>query len=137
MHESPDPPLPNLAGLSDTERGVMTLGGLDYLHEAISIFDHQLRLVVWNRRFAELLDFPPDLLRVGLPFAELIGYNARRGEYGPGDPEVQTAERVRRAQEFQGHCFERTRPDGAVLEIRGEPINGSGFITVYEDITAR
>jgi PAS domain S-box-containing protein len=137
MRESPDQSLSNLTGLSDAERGLMALGGLDYLHEAISIFDHELRLMVWNRRFVELLNFPPDLLRVGLPFAELIGYNARRGEYGPGDPEAQTAERVRRAQEFQGHCFERTRPDGTVLEIRGEPINGSGFITIYEDITAR
>ena len=137
MREASEQPPPGLAGLSDIERGQMTLGGLDHLHEAISIFDHDLRLVVWNRRFVELLDFPPDLLSVGLPFAELIGYNARRGEYGPGDPVAQTAERVRLAQEFQGHCFERIRPDGVVLEIHGEPINGGGFITVYEDITAR
>ena len=137
MRESADPPSGNPAGLSDHERGLMTVGGLDHLHEAISIFDQALRLVVWNRRFAELLDFPSNLLRVGLPFAELIGYNARRGEYGPGDPDAQTAERVGLAQEFQSHCFERTRPDGTVLEIRGEPITGGGFITVYEDITAR
>ena len=137
MRESPEQPSSNLAGLSDAERGLMTLGGLDHLHEAISIFDQKLRLMVWNRRFIELLDFPPDLLRVGLPFAELIGYNAGRGEYGPGDPVAQTAERVRLAQEFQSHCFERIRPDGTVLEIRGEPITGGGFITIYEDITAR
>ncbi len=137
MRESPEPPSSNLAGLSDAERGLMTLGGLDHLHEAISIFDRKLRLMVWNRRFVELLDFPPDLLRVGLPFAELISYNAGRGEYGPGDPVAQTAERVRLAQAFQSHCFERIRPDGTVLEIRGEPITGGGFITVYEDITAR
>ena len=125
------------SGLSDAERGAQTLASLDYLNEAISIFDHDLRLLVWNRRFIELLDFPPELMRVGLPFAELIGYNARRGEYGPGDPEAQVAERVRLAREFQAHCFERTRPDGTVLEIRGEPINGGGFITIYEDVTAR
>ena len=98
MRESADPPSGNPAGLSDHERGLMTVGGLDHLHEAISIFDQALRLVVWNRRFAELLDFPSNLLRVGLPFAELIGYNARRGEYGPGDPDAQTAERVGLAQ---------------------------------------
>ena len=125
------------SGLSDAERGAQTLASLDYLNEAISIFDHELRLLVWNRRFIELLDFPPELMRVGLPFAELIGYNARRSEYGPGDPEAQVAERVRLAREFQAHCFERTRPDGTVLEIRGEPINGGGFITIYEDVTAR
>ena len=128
---------PLLSALSDAERGAQTLASLDYLNEAISIFDRELRLLVWNRRFIELLEFPPELMRVGLPFAELIGYNARRGEYGPGDPDAQVAERVRLAREFQAHCFERTRPDGTVLEIRGEPINGGGFITIYEDITAR
>lgn len=124
-------------GLSVAERGARTLACLDYLNEAISIFDGELRLLVWNRRFVELLDFPPDLLRVGLPFAAVIAYNASRGEYGPGDPQAQVAERVRLARAFQSHCFERTRPDGTVLEIRGEPIAGGGFITVYEDITTR
>jgi len=126
-----------LAGLSDPELGVLTLASLDYLHEAISIVDKDLRLQVWNRRFVELLDFPPQQMRVGLPLAELFRYNAQRGEYGPGDPEAQVAERVRLAERFESHCFERTRPDGTVLEIRGEPIAGGGFITVYEDITAR
>ena len=137
MGESPNNPLPDLTVLSAAERGALTLASLDYLNEAISIVDKDLRLQVWNRRFVELLEFPPEWMRVGLPFAELIGYNAQRGEYGPGDPEAQVAERVRLAREFQSHCFERTRPNGTVLEIRGEPFAGGGFITVYEDITGR
>ena len=130
-------PEQSLTGLSEPERGALTLASLDHLHEAISIVDRNLRLWVWNRRFIELLDFPPELMRVGLPFAELFRYNARRGEYGPGDPEALVEERVRLAERFESHCFERTRPDGTVLEIRGEPLAGGGFITIYEDITAR
>jgi signal transduction histidine kinase/CheY-like chemotaxis protein len=137
MGESPNNPLPDPSGRSAAELGVLTLASLDHLHEAISIVDKNLRLRVWNRRFVELLDFPPELMRVGLPFVELFRYNARRGEYGPGDPEVLAEERVRLAKRFESHCFERTRPNGTVLEIRGEPIAGGGFITVYEDITAR
>jgi PAS domain S-box-containing protein len=137
MGESPNNPLPDPSGRSAAERGVLTLGSLDHLHEAISIIDKDLRLRVWNQRFIELLDFPPELIQAGLPFAELMRYNARRGEYGPGDPEALTEERVRLAERFESHCFERTRPNGTVLEIRGEPITGGGFITVYEDITAR
>ena len=137
MRELPEHPLLESIGVSDTELGRLTLASLDHLQEAISIFDQDLRLMVWNRRFVELLDFPADLLRVGMPFAEVIGYNARRGEYGPGDPEAQVAERVRLARQFQSHCFERNRPNGTVLEVRGQPIAGGGFITVYQDITAR
>ncbi len=125
------------SGLSIEERGALTLASLDYLHEAISIFDSQLRLLVWNRRFIELLGFPPDLMRVGLSFAEMISYNVHRGEYGLGNPDQQVAERVHLARQFQSHQFERIRPNGTVLKISGEPIAGGGFITIYEDITDR
>ncbi|MBL8250625.1 MAG: PAS-domain containing protein [Candidatus Competibacter sp.] len=135
MHESPKPP--PARERSDVERGMLTLSSLDHLHEAISIVDKDLRLQVWNRRFVELLDFPADLMRVGLPFSVLFEYNARRGEYGPGDPETLVAERLDLAGQFRSHCFERTRPDGTVLRIRGEPIADGGFITLYEDITER
>ncbi|MDP6407303.1 MAG: GAF domain-containing protein, partial [Alphaproteobacteria bacterium] len=36
-----------------------------------------------------------------------------------------------------GHRFERTRPDGTILEIRGNPIPGGGFVTSYTDISER
>ncbi|MGB2681359.1 MAG: PAS-domain containing protein, partial [Candidatus Competibacter sp.] len=132
MHSPEQPPSP-ARERSDIERGILTLSSLDHLHEAISIVDKELRLQVWNRRFVELLDFPPELMRVGLPFAVLFEYNARRGEYGPGDPEALVAERLTLAKQFRSHSFERTRPDGTVLRIRGEPIADGGFITLYED----
>ncbi|NJN46782.1 MAG: PAS domain-containing protein, partial [Candidatus Competibacteraceae bacterium] len=97
----------------------------------------QLRLVAWNRRFLELLGFPTELVRVGTPFEALISYNVERGEYGPGDAQSQRQERLKLAGFFQPHRFERTRPDGTVLEICGNPIAEGGFITLYTDITAR
>lgn len=137
MGKSSNGPLSDPTDISAAERGALTLASLDHLSDAISIFDKELRLRVWNRRFVELLDFPPELIRVGLPFEAVIAYNAQRGEYGPGDPEAQVAERVRLARRFESHCFERVRPDGTVLEVRGQPISGGGFITIYQDITAR
>lgn len=137
MAKLPEHPLLDLVGSQAAELGRLTLASLDHLQEAISIFDQNLRLMVWNRKFVELLAFPADLLHVGMPFAEVIGYNVRRGEYGPGDPATQIAERVRLAQQFQSHSFERVRPDGTVLEVRGQPLSEGGFITIYQDITAR
>ena len=109
----------------------------DNMAEGISIADRDLRLAGWNRRFAELLDFPESLLHEKTTFADIIRFNAQRGEYGPGDPEEQVRSRVELAAQFQPHRFERTRPDGTVLEIRGAPLPGGGFVTTYTDITAR
>ena len=109
----------------------------DNMVEGISVFDRNLRLASWNRRFGELLSFPDSLLHEGVAFAEFIRYNARRGEYGPGDPEEQVRSRAELAANFQPHRTERTRPDGTVLEIRGSPLPDGGFVTTYTDITQR
>ena len=109
----------------------------DNMSEGISIIDGKLRLVGWNRRFAELLDFPATLLNENTTFADIIRFNAQRGEYGPGDPEEYVRERVRIAAQVQPHQLERVRPNGTVIEIRGIPLPGGGFVTTYTDITAR
>ncbi|MEE8507382.1 MAG: PAS-domain containing protein, partial [Kiloniellales bacterium] len=105
--------------------------------EGISVADADLKIVAFNRRFLELLDFPPEEFAIGDPFAKFIRYNAERGEYGPGDPDEQVRIRVEQVKEFAPHQFERTRPDGTVLEIRGTPLPGGGFVTTYADITER
>jgi diguanylate cyclase (GGDEF)-like protein len=35
------------------------------------------------------------------------------------------------------HVFERSRPDGRVLEIRGTPLPEGGFVTTYSNVTER
>jgi PAS domain S-box-containing protein len=111
--------------------------GLDLLNQGLTVFNHDLELVAWNRTFFELLEFPQELAQVGTPFADFMRHNARRGEYGPGDVEALVRERVRAAQAFESHFTERTRPNGKVIAVRGEPLPGKGFITIYTDVTAQ
>jgi PAS domain S-box-containing protein len=113
----------------------MLQAGLDLLDQGITIFDAELRLMAWNRTFLTLLDFPENLAYVGAPFEAFIRHNAERGEYGPGDVEAQVAERLAAAADFMPHVRERQRPNGRVLLLRGEPLPGRGFVTLYTDIT--
>jgi PAS domain S-box-containing protein len=110
---------------------------MENMAQGISVVDGGLRLLAWNRRFIELLEFPKELLYEGVNLEELFRYNARRGEYGPGDPEEQVRSRVARALPPVPHVFERVRANGVVLEIRGQPMPGGGFVTTYTDITER
>jgi PAS domain S-box-containing protein len=110
---------------------------LDNVDEGISLVDDELNAVVHNRRFFELLEFPPARFGPNTRFEDFIRYNAERGEYGPGDVEEQVRERVELAKRFEAHRFERVRPGGTVVEIRGNPTPGGGFVTTYADITAR
>ena len=112
---------------------------LDHLPQGISVFDENLRLKCWNSTFLDVLDLPPESACADAPFENLLMYPARRGEYGPGDPEQQVAQRRAMALQFLPHRFERTRPNGRTHLIEGRPMIRDahivGFVTSYTDIT--
>jgi Na+/proline symporter/signal transduction histidine kinase len=108
---------------------------LENLSQAVSVVDRDLRLVAWNRRYQQMFEFPQGMLYVGRPVADLIRYNAERGELGPGDIEDQVAKRVAYLRQGSPHVFERVRANGQVIEMRGQPLPGGGYVTTYSDVT--
>ena len=104
----------------------------------VTLIDRDLNLVACNEELKRVLDFPDELFANGLPTLEtLMRYNAERGEYGDGDPERIVADLLARARRTEPHSFERTRPDGTVLHVQGQPLPDGGFVTIYTDITER
>lgn len=111
---------------------------VDFLPSGVSLFDRDFNMVLCNRIFRELLEFPEHLFTDRLPSLEdLALFNAHRGEYGPGEPANLAAQVVERAKERRPHVFERERPNGRILEIRGNPLPDGGFVSIYTDITDR
>ena len=113
----------------------LLLAGLDLLDQAIAVFDAEPKLVAWNQALSRLLDFPPELVREGTPFEAFVRFNAARGEYGDGEIEQLVAERMAAARSFQPHYFERQRPNGQILAVRGVPIPNLGFVSLWTDVT--
>jgi diguanylate cyclase (GGDEF)-like protein len=111
---------------------------MDNFPGGISVLDSDLRVTFANCAARQFLDLPDSLFVDGPPLlAEIFRFNARRGEYGPGDAEQQVAERMALVKARKPHEFERQRPDGITLEIRGMPVEGGGFVTTYMNITER
>lgn len=104
----------------------------------ISVYDSDLRMVLCNEQQKQLLEYTDELFADGYPTLEdVFRFNALRGEYGPGDPEALVQLYIERARQAQPHSFERTRPNGTVLEIHGVPLRDGGFVTTYIDVTER
>ncbi|MEO5732997.1 MAG: PAS domain S-box protein [Rubrivivax sp.] len=106
---------------------------------ALSVFDSELTLTMSNEMFGQLLDLPDALNQPGkTSYESIIRFNAARGEYGAGDPEVIVAAALQRLRGgVVPHQFERTRADGSVLEVSGAPMPDGGFVTTYTDVSAR
>ncbi|TXH69091.1 MAG: response regulator, partial [Lysobacteraceae bacterium] len=110
---------------------------LENMSQGISVVDRDLHLVAWNRRYAELFGYPQSLLRVGMPVAELVRYNLRHG----WNVEEEVDKRLRHMQAGTPYVSERAFPDGTggegmVIEIRGNPMPGGGFVATFTDVTA-
>ena len=108
------------------------------VNQGISFINADLQIELCNQKFGELLQLPTELCRPGVNFAQLAHFNARRGEYGPGDPQELAQTRIEIAKKCLPHHFERTRPgDGTTLEIMGMPTPDGGMVSTYLDISER
>ncbi|HRN62856.1 MAG TPA: PAS-domain containing protein [Luteimonas sp.] len=110
---------------------------LENMSQGISVVDRELQLVAWNRRYAELFGYPPGLLRIGVPVAELVTHNLGRGLGGRVDGRIEAASgrRLDHMRAGTPYVSERVFPDGGIVEIRGNPMPGGGFVATFTDVT--
>jgi diguanylate cyclase (GGDEF)-like protein len=108
---------------------------LAHMVQGVAIFDAEKRLVIANKRYAEIYQFPPDLLRPGLHFTDLVAYRLSQDVYaGEYPPEYQPA-RLGDALSVREsvHPFR----DGRFIAISRRPMQSGGWVTTHEDITER
>jgi signal transduction histidine kinase len=82
-----------------------------------------------------MLELPDNLLVARPSFSELFRYLVARSEFGSAHLE----EELRRSVEdtTREMRYERTRPDGRVIEVRRNAVPDGGFVLIYSDITER
>ncbi len=110
---------------------------LENMSQGISVVDRELRLVAWNRRYAELFGYPQGLLRIGVPVSELVAHNLGRGLVAgvEGRVDAEADKRLRHMRAGTPYVSERVFPDGGIVEIRGNPMPGGGFVATFTDVT--
>ena len=109
---------------------------LQNMSQGICVVDGDLRLVAWNRRYAELFGFPQGFLALGRPVEDLLRFNLERGFAGDDAFESQVGRRLAHWRAGSPHVSERRFPDGTIVEIRGNPMPGGGFVATFTDVTA-
>jgi diguanylate cyclase (GGDEF)-like protein len=113
---------------------------LDNMGQGIILVTKDLRIPVINRQAVHLLDLPEDFLRSSPNFADLVSFQEARGEYASiAFPEgVSALEYFTQRDTIGGlRTYERTRPNGTVLEVRSTALPDGGFVRTFTDVTRR
>ena len=120
--------------------------GVENIEQGISVIDADMRLVAWNQRYIQLLDYPEGFVCAGKPIEELLRYNIAKGIItgtGTGESankhdqgEALITRRIEHMRMGHNHYFQRSMPNGVVLEIRGQSMPGGGFVSTFSDITS-
>ena len=108
---------------------------LENIAQGVSVVDSSQRLIGWNSRYVELMDYPDGMVHVGESVAELIRYNAEQGRFGDVDSDEAVAKRLKYMRDGSSYKYQSTFLDGKVIQIRGQPMSDGGFVTTYTDIT--
>lgn len=109
---------------------------LENIDQAVSVVDSQMRLVAWNQNYQQLFRFPVGMLYVGRPVEDLLRFNAERGKINSAAHDMDEAiqRRITFMRNGSSYVSQRTLND-KVIELRGRPLPGGGYVTSYSDIS--
>ena len=116
---------------------------LSNMTQGLCMFDGQKRLMVWNDRYAELYQLPPDLLKIGTPhdaiIADHISRGLLKGEPCNSDAKAKIASIASLDQLPGDTTSSRVAEfaDGRSMLITRQPMADGGWLATHEDITER
>jgi len=114
-----------LATQSLAEQNVKFDSALSNMPHGLCMFDSRQRLMVWNKRFSEIYNIPPEALSPGLTVRQLIELSAASGNLPNQSMDDVTSENEARLKSGVSHS-RRLLPDGRIVALSQQPMIGGG-----------
>lgn len=136
---SPDPAPPaGLAELSATDLETRMLRletALERMSHGVCFFDGQQRLILANRRYAELYGLAPESIRPGIMLREVIELRFQAGSFPEMTQEEYWAWRSQVATHNAPSESVVEMRNGRTIVIKHQPMPDGGWVATHEDIT--
>jgi len=108
---------------------------LENMSQGLAMYDANQRLLVCNKKFAQLCRLPPELVQPGVTLRQIVAYRIANGIYAGASPEEYMSERTAPVVAASDTVHELS--DGRAIAIARRPMAGGGWVTTHEDITER
>jgi diguanylate cyclase (GGDEF)-like protein/PAS domain S-box-containing protein len=108
---------------------------LNNMAQGLAMFDAELRLVVANRRFAEIYGLEPADLRPGTPLRELMERRLARDEHAAKTLDEMVKPMGAGSDNRQASEHVTELADGRFVAVSIQPMTNGGMVTTHQDIT--
>jgi len=110
---------------------------LDKMRQGLCVFDKQRRLLLFNRRYAEMYHLRPEDLWIGMTLEQVtdLRYAANTGPDIPKESYLAWRDSIQLSDRAMQTVV--TLRNGDVYEIHHEPTADGGWVSTHDDITER
>jgi diguanylate cyclase (GGDEF)-like protein/PAS domain S-box-containing protein len=123
------------ATITQLQAGYQT--AIDALDHAVCIFDADERLMLSNRRYAEIYNLSPQQIRPGMSLPEIIALRVAVGTYAAEKVDDYLSFCASNNAAKQDLSWTTELENGRTIQMRHQPIPSGGWVGIHEDITER
>ena len=121
---------------SDLKRQNMRFtAAVDNMSQGLCMFDRDQKLVICNKRYADLYGLPPELVRPGTSLLEILKNRIERGIHPVTGPKLYIQRTVATAISQKETVDEYELKDGRVISVLHQPMSDGGWVATHQDIT--
>jgi PAS domain S-box-containing protein len=110
---------------------------LEHISQGLCCFDRNRRLVMSNRRYAEIYGLLPEQIRPGMTLKEILALREAAGAVADMTPDDYIAWTQARPNALTPNGAIVHLRNGHVVSVRHQPIPDGGYVSTHEDVTER
>ena len=116
-------------------RNLQLDAALNNMVQGLAMFDREYRLVLCNRRYAEIYELKPEHVALGTTLRQIIDHRMSNGLYADRSPDEIVEAMLRRRADGDFEQFFSRLSDGRCIAITVQSMGDGGTVTTHHDIT--
>jgi diguanylate cyclase (GGDEF)-like protein len=109
---------------------------LGTMSHGLCLFDAEDRVVLFNKRYLEIINLASDVVRPGMSFRAVLELGAERGHFSPATLDQIWRERGEKLRHAEPFTVRQPLSGDLVVASHFRPVAAGGWVAIYDDATA-
>ena len=119
---------------SQTSRCRSLSDAVDNMSQGLNVFDGQGRITLLNRRYIDMYNLSPEIVKPGCSLTQLLQHRKETGLF-KGDVEPYCRKIMDEMTQGKAMLHYVQASDGRIVLAKNQPLPGGGWVSTHEDVT--